>query len=82
MVGWTLAVGLFVAGYLLARRRGYFFCLVMAGIACTFSPFGTVLGVFTLLVLLRSSVKQLFGRTGGDGPGQELAIDPAMASDE
>jgi len=34
---------------------------VMAGIECLFMPFGTVLGVFTILVLVRESVKPLFG---------------------
>jgi hypothetical protein len=33
----------------------------MAGVACMFMPFGTVLGVFTIVVLLRDSVKELFG---------------------
>jgi hypothetical protein len=32
----------------------------MAGIECVFMPFGTVLGVFTLVVLTRPSVKPLF----------------------
>jgi hypothetical protein len=32
----------------------------MAGVMCIFMPFGTVLGVFTLIVLLRPSVKPLF----------------------
>jgi hypothetical protein len=41
----------------------YTFCLVMAGVACMFMPFGTVLGVFTIIVLLRDSVKELFGVT-------------------
>jgi len=33
----------------------------MAGIECLFMPFGTVLGVFTIMVLMRDPVKQLFG---------------------
>ena len=33
----------------------------MAAISCAFMPFGTVLGVFTLIVLLRPGVKELFG---------------------
>jgi hypothetical protein len=59
---WTLAVLLAVAGRQLSRRRGYTFCLVTAAIACAFLPFGTVLGVFTIIVLMRPSVKRLFGR--------------------
>jgi len=59
-IGWTFAAFVFVAGRFLARRRHYTFCLVMAAIECIFMPFGTVLGVFTLVVLLREPVKQLF----------------------
>ncbi len=40
------------------RRR--LFCLVVAGVECAFMPFGTVLGVFTIAVLMRESVKELF----------------------
>ena len=36
------------------------YCLVMAGIECLFMPFGTVLGVFTIIVLMRESVKEMF----------------------
>lgn len=58
--GWVLAGFIIAAGRSLARRRRYLFCLVMAGIECIFMPFGTVLGVFTIVVLMRESVKELF----------------------
>ncbi len=61
LFGWTLVALLVLAGRSLARHRRYTFCLVMAAISCAFMPFGTVLGVFTLLVLLKPSVKELFG---------------------
>jgi hypothetical protein len=60
LAGWTLATCIFVAGRNLARRRRYTFCLVMAAVTCIFMPFGTVLGVFTLIVLMRPSVKLIF----------------------
>lgn len=59
-VGWTFAVFVIAAGRCLARRKRYLFCVVMAGIECIFMPFGTVLGVFTIIVLMRESVKPLF----------------------
>jgi hypothetical protein len=59
-LGWTLAVCLIIAGRSLAKRKRYMFCLVIAAISCMFMPFGTVLGVFTIIVLMRSSVKELF----------------------
>ena len=61
LFGWAFAVCLALAGRALARRRRYIFCLVMAGLACMFMPFGTVLGVFTIIVLMRDSVRELFG---------------------
>ena len=61
-LGLAFAACLIAAGRYLATRTHYTFCLVMAGIACAFMPFGTVLGVFTILVLMRPSVKALFGR--------------------
>jgi hypothetical protein len=60
-LGWTLAICLIVSGRRLARRTNYKFCFVIACISCAFSPFGTVLGVFTIIVLVRPAVKELFG---------------------
>jgi hypothetical protein len=61
LAGWAFAVLVILAGRALARRERYTFCLVMAAVQCVFMPFGTVLGVFTILVLVRPSVKELFG---------------------
>ncbi|MHC4489391.1 MAG: hypothetical protein ACYSW7_09510, partial [Planctomycetota bacterium] len=58
--GWTLAICIVIAGRCLSKRKRYMFCLVIAAITCTFMPFGTVLGVFTIIVLMRPSVKELF----------------------
>ena len=58
--GWTFAVSIALAGYFLHKRKRYTFCLVMAGVECIFSPFGTVLGVLTIILLVRPSVKELF----------------------
>lgn len=57
-VGYSLA--LFLAARYLAERRRHTFCIVVAALSCCFTPLGTVLGVFTLIVLLRPSVKTLF----------------------
>jgi len=58
--GLAFAACLAVAGRSLAERRRYTFCLVVAGLSCMFTPFGTVLGVFTFVVLLRPPVRALF----------------------
>jgi hypothetical protein len=58
--GWATAALVFIAGRNLAAHTRYTYCLVMAGVECIFMPFGTVLGVFTIIVLVRESVKRLF----------------------
>lgn len=60
LLGWVLAVCIALAGRALARQKRYTFCLVLAGIQCAFTPIGTVLGIFTIIVLMRPSVKALF----------------------
>ena len=62
LAGWTLAILKFIAGRCLARRRRRTFCVVVACICCILPPLGTLLGVFTLVVLNRPSVKALFDR--------------------
>jgi len=58
--GW-LAAGLVVAaGRFLSQRRRYTFCVVIGALSCVFFPLGTILGIFTLIVLLRPSVKEMF----------------------
>jgi hypothetical protein len=59
-LGWIFAAFVLAAGRFLARRKHYKFCLVMAAVECLFMPFGTVLGVFTIIVLVREPVKLLF----------------------
>ena len=63
LAGWSLAVAMVVAGRFLGQRRKYLYCLVVAGLtAAVCMPFGTVLGVFTIIVLMRPSVKKAFAR--------------------
>lgn len=62
-IGWGTALCIIIAGRKLKRHEGRTFCMVIAGIECMFMPFGTILGVFTLVVLSRESVKELFDKT-------------------
>lgn len=57
---WTGAVCNVLAGRFLKQRRHYIFCLVIAGLNCIQVPLGTVLGVFTFVVLMRDSVRTSF----------------------
>jgi len=60
LIGLAMAICILIAGRSLALRKGYSFAMVMACIECLFIPFGTILGVFTIVVLSRESVKGLF----------------------
>ncbi|MBW8809411.1 MAG: hypothetical protein JF591_11385 [Lysobacter sp.] len=51
----------FMVGQRLRQRRGHTFCQIVAVVTCLSIPFGTALGVFTLIVLNRPSVRALFG---------------------
>ena len=62
LAGLAMAVCILIAGRSLSRREGYSFALVIACIECLFIPFGTILGVFTIVALSRESVKASFER--------------------
>lgn len=49
-----------ISGVCLLMVKGRTFSLVVAGINCTHIPLGTVLGVFTIVVLIRNSVRELY----------------------
>jgi hypothetical protein len=59
-LGLAFGIALLWSGRCLALRKQYWFSFVMACIQCLFFPFGTGLGVCTLIVLSRDSVKALF----------------------
>jgi hypothetical protein len=69
--GLAFALTIALGGRALRRRQHYTFCLVVAALACVLMPFGTVLGVFTIIVLMRDSVKEMFGRRI-IGPSSEI----------
>jgi hypothetical protein len=62
LFGLAIAICILIAGRSLALRKHYSFAMVMACIECIFIPFGTILGVFTIVVLSRESVRELFPR--------------------
>jgi len=63
LFGWTASVCILLAGRKLKRRKNRIYCMAVAGVECMFVPFGTVLGVFTLIILNKDSVKQAFAQT-------------------
>jgi hypothetical protein len=55
----SVTMNLLAAGYLRSQRRRTF-CFVTAGLNCFSLPLGTVLGVFTIIILNRPSVERLY----------------------
>jgi len=49
-----------LSGLFLLQKRNRLFSLIIGGLNCLQIPFGTALGVFTILVLSRDSVCQLY----------------------
>jgi len=70
LFGWGLGILTILSGRFMARRVHRTYSIVMAGINCALFPFGTVLGVFDLLVLLKEETGALYeaGQTGAARP--------------
>jgi len=62
LMGWSAAICTFISGRFLAKRRKRMFSFVVAAFLCALAPFGTVLGIFTIIVLSRESVQRLYAR--------------------
>lgn len=60
LFAWTLGVLSWMAAGRIAQRRGLKFLYVASGLNCLWMPFGTALGVFTLVVLTRPTVRVQF----------------------
>ena len=57
---WGKATCLIISAMGMRRRRRRTFSFVIACISCAAVPLGTVLGIFTILVLSRPSVKAMY----------------------
>ena len=69
VLGWSMAVCIIVAGRKLKQHKNRMYCMVIAGVECVFMPFGTILGVFTLIELNKDSVKEIFAESGNPACG-------------
>jgi len=60
--GMILAAGItnVISGCMILKRRARVFSLIVAALDCMFFPFGTCLGVFTFVVLLRDTVREVY----------------------
>lgn len=60
IVGLSLSICMLLSGRYLSRCKNYRFSFVVACIECLCVPVGTILGIFTIIVLQRDSVKELY----------------------
>ena len=60
---WFITSGVLnvISGFCLRARTNRTFSIIVAAINCLHLPLGTALGIFTLIVLTRSSVRELYG---------------------
>jgi len=56
-------IGLIVSGRFIHQSKNRIFSIVVAAISCTFFPFGTVLGIFTLIKLCSVNVVRMYAET-------------------
>jgi hypothetical protein len=60
MLGWLGVILGVITARSLPQRRRLVLCYVAAALACLWIPVGTVLGIFTFIVLARPSIKASF----------------------
>jgi hypothetical protein len=78
LAGLGYVVLVVLAGRFLGRSRHWTYCMVVAALSCAFFPFGTVLGVFTIVVLSKPEVKAAFG-AGPPAAGATRTIEPSAS---
>ena len=61
--GWILALLLALAGSFIRKRKHRTFCLVVGALAIPHAPVGSVLGAFSVGILMRPDVEALFYTT-------------------
>ena len=62
ILGEAMSIALFISGRHLKRRTGHTFSFVVACISCLSIPVGTILGILTIIVLNRPTVKAAYGK--------------------
>jgi hypothetical protein len=58
--GWILALLMLLAGSFIRKRKHRTFCLVVAAISIPHVPFASVLGAFSVSILMRPDVEAMF----------------------
>lgn len=59
----AMAIMILLSGNWISARKNYWFSFILACLMCLSIPFGTALGVFTIITLNRPEVKAQYGLT-------------------
>jgi|GEM_PF-2699518 len=62
LLGQALSIALILPARFFKQRKYYLFSFILACLACVCFPFGTILGVLTIIMLARPAVKEIYGR--------------------
>ncbi len=62
ILGLTLGILQLLTATFLKKKKKRVFCFVVSIISCFMIPFGTILGIFSINVLKRESVKKIFAK--------------------
>ena len=62
-------VCVFMTAWNLGKKTRYGFCFAIACLECLLIPFGTIVGIYTIIVLSKASVKAAFGRAAPQNDG-------------
>lgn len=60
LLGQIFSICIILSGRYMQQRKYYMYSFILACISCIFVPFGTALGVCTIIVLSRDSVKHMY----------------------
>ncbi|QDU08432.1 hypothetical protein [Gimesia aquarii] len=66
LIGIAILFCIILTGQSLAQHQNYTFCLIVAAAECLIFPIGTIIGISTIWVLRRDSVKTLFATPEGE----------------
>lgn len=64
IIGLATSTVITLSGRFITRRTHYLYSFVVACVECIFVPFGTILGIFSIIVLSRPSVKEQYQSRG------------------
>ena len=60
LLGISIAVTQLLTARFISKRTNFHFCFFVSAFECLFIPFGTILGVFSILVLGKRATKNYF----------------------